>query len=265
MEGKIFKLDPFVEAERRVQSGLSRLPPIVSHFLGYRSLEPLPSPTWMVCLWSFIGAFGGIGILFAVFDYHGFLLDEHSTPGIVASYGASAILCYGAIDVPLAQPRALIFGHFLSALIGVIIQSIFKFSYYSLDSLNGGRKYDLQWLAGSLAVSIALVVMHLTKTTHPPAGATALLPVLDPHMISRKWMFLPLVLVSSLLVLASALLVNNIQRRYPVFWIVPIPKSAQASRTHDRDSTPSPDAAEVVHPPQKEVGNGLGDLEAART
>lgn len=147
------------------------------------------------------------------------------------SKGASAILCYGAIDVPLAQPRALVFGHFFSALIGVIISVIFDFN---LDQDEVPR---LQWLAASLATSIALVVMHLTKTTHPPAGATALLPLTEPKIWALRWYFLPVVLLSSALVLVSALLVNNIQRQYPKFWIAPIPPSPPAQpKDHQRPS-----------------------------
>ena len=33
--------------------------------------------------------------------------------------GASAVLIYGAMDSPLAQPRALVGGHFLGALTGI--------------------------------------------------------------------------------------------------------------------------------------------------
>lgn len=131
--------------------------------------------------------------------------------------GASAILCYGAIDVPLAQPRSLIFGHFFSGLVGVIVATIFQFN---LDDDPFPR---LQWLAASLATAIALIVMHLTKTTHPPAGATALLPCIDQHIWALRWYFLPVLLLSSAIVLVTALMVNNIQRQYPKFWVAQIP------------------------------------------
>jgi CBS-domain-containing membrane protein len=131
--------------------------------------------------------------------------------------GASAILCYGAIDVPLAQPRSLIFGHFFSGLTGVIIATIFQFN------LQDDPFPRLQWLAASLATAIALVVMHLTKTTHPPAGATALLPCIDQHIWALRWYFLPVLLLSSTIVLVTALMVNNIQRQYPKFWVAQIP------------------------------------------
>jgi len=130
---------------------------------------------------------------------------------------ASAILCYGSIDVPLAQPRSLIFGHFFSGLIGVIVATIFQFN------LQEDPFPRLQWLAASLSTAIALVVMHLTKTTHPPAGATALLPCTDPHIWALRWYFLPVLLLSSAIVLVTALLVNNIQRQYPKFWIAQLP------------------------------------------
>ena len=70
--------------------------------------------------------------------------------------------------------------------------------------------------------------MQVTKTTHPPAGATALLAAVNAEVYNISWYYLPVVLLSSMLVLATALLLNNIQRRYPVFWLEPaIPADAK--------------------------------------
>jgi CBS-domain-containing membrane protein len=168
--------------------------------------------------------------------------------------GASAILCYGAIDVPLAQPRSLIFGHFFSGLTGVIIATIFQFN------LQDDPFPRLQWLAASLATAIALVVMHLTKTTHPPAGATALLPCIDQHIWALRWYFLPVLLLSSTIVLVTALMVNNIQRQYPKFWVAQIPPPPPP---------PAPKDDQIQHskPPMAEDSsidtshNALRDLE----
>lgn len=156
------------------------------------------------------------------------------TSTLTRAQGASAILCYGAIDAPLAQPRSLIFGHFFSGLVGVIVKVIFNY-HFPADGEGFPR---FMWLAACLATSIALVVMHLTKTTHPPAGATALLPCVDPNIHALGWYFLPVLLLSSALILASALLVNNIQRQYPKFWIVPLPP-APGSLPKDQPSGPS--------------------------
>lgn len=63
--------------------------------------------------------------------------------------------------------------------------------------------------------------MQITKTIHPPAGATALLVAVDRDVEELSWYYLPVILLSSTLVLVTALMFNNIQRRYPVFWIEP--------------------------------------------
>jgi CBS-domain-containing membrane protein len=169
--------------------------------------------------------------------------------------GASAILCYGTIDVPLAQPRALVFGHFFSALIGVVIAVIFDFDLNE----DIGTVPHLQWLAAGLSTAIALVVMHLTKTTHPPAGATALLPCVDAGIWALRWYFLPVVLLSSSLVLLSALLVNNIQRQYPKFWVAPIPAPAMQTRESKESQHRGSTDLEMAKNSPSQSSNGLRD------
>lgn len=77
--------DPFVKAERLVQSALARLPTWLSRWFGFRGQKIDPSPTWMVCLWGSIGAFGGLGILFAVFGHTDYFTNR-LVPPIIASY-----------------------------------------------------------------------------------------------------------------------------------------------------------------------------------
>ena len=136
--------------------------------------------------------------------------------------GASAVLCFGAIESPLAQPRALIFGHFFSALIGVCITKLFSLMP------DQARFESLRWLAASLSTALAIVAMQLTGTTHPPAGATALLPATNDEVWHLSWYYLPVVLLSSTLLMCCALLLNNLQRRYPVFWVAPDPPAKLA-------------------------------------
>jgi len=171
---------------------------------------------------------------------------------LTSKQGASAILCYGAIDVPLAQPRSLIFGHFFSGLVGVIVATIFQFN------LHDDPFPRLQWLAASLATAIALVVMHLTKTTHPPAGATALLPCIDQHIWALRWYFLPVLLLSSAIVLVTALMVNNLQRQYPKFWVAQLPPSPAPKDDQHRHRKPPMAEESSVGSPQRT----LSDLES---
>jgi CBS-domain-containing membrane protein len=155
-------------------------------------------------LWSWIGGFLGIASVGLI---HFKLLDQTSLMMIIGSFGASAVLIYGAIRGPLAQPRNLIGGHVLSALIGVA-------AHQYLGSV--------PWLAAATAVATAIALMHLTKTLHPPGGATALIAVIggeSVHCLGYLYVLMPAGL-GALVLLIVALLVNNLapNRRYPEFW-----------------------------------------------
>lgn len=63
--------------------------------------------------------------------------------------------------------------------------------------------------------------MALTKTVHPPAGATALLAVVDDTLIHIGWFMLPVMLLGCALMLGVALVINNLERRFPVYWWTP--------------------------------------------
>ncbi|KUJ15844.1 HPP family protein, partial [Mollisia scopiformis] len=189
---------------------LSRLPLWLSRWLGYRASAPKPEPQLVVYFWSFIASFCTISILQAIFSYASYFRARH-VPAVIGSYGASAVLCFDVIGVPFAQPRALVGGHFISALVGICVTRL-------IEVRHDGQ---LLWLAGSLSTALAIVAMRFTKTTHPPAGATALLAAVDPNIHALGWYYLPVILLSSIVMLVMALFFNNIQRRYPSFWISP--------------------------------------------
>ncbi|KAI0265960.1 HPP family-domain-containing protein [Gloeopeniophorella convolvens] len=242
---------------QRPRNVLARLPRWASRWLGYRHAPPKPLPEYLVWGWSWIGAFCGLAVIMAVFGQaHTFTHHHPQVPILIASYGASAVLIYGAIDAPLAQPRALICGHFIGALIGVCIAKLF-------GMLPPARFEDLRWLCAALAGATAVVAMQITRTTHPPAGATAVLPTVDAAVGALGWYFLPVVLLSSALALGVALVVNNLQRRYPVFWLTPAkpPRpapppsaplgdlaSASTSAAPTVDGVPPPDAEKSAMP-----------------
>lgn len=139
------------------------------------------------------------------------------------------MLIYGLPEAPLAQPRAVVGGHFISAVVGLIVLEIFRSSGHE-NTTQDGISDSLSWLAASLATSIAIVGMLASKTTHPPAGATALLPILEPTIYRLRWYLLPVVLLSSTLMVLVGLITNNAQRRYPTFWWEPASSPAQPSK-----------------------------------
>jgi CBS-domain-containing membrane protein len=163
-----------------------------------------PAVSFSEMVWSWLGAFLGIA---AVGLINSLLLEGTDLTLVIGSFGASAVLLYGAVRSPLAQPRNLLGGHILSAIIGVA-------SYNLL--------HDQVWLAGAVAVATAIAIMHATKTLHPPGGATALIAVIGGksiHAIGYWYVLIPAGL-GALILLVVALLVNNIPktRRYPEFW-----------------------------------------------
>ena len=156
-------------------------------------------------VWSWIGSVIGIGLC-------GYLSSRYFEPRdltlLIGSFGASAVLVYGAIKSPLAQPRNLLGGHVLSGLVGVACWQMF-----------GGTA----WLAAALAVSFAIVVMLATKTLHPPGGATALIAVVGGqkiHDLGFLYAFVPAG-AGALVLLIVAITINNLSRnrKYPEYWV----------------------------------------------
>ena len=178
---------------------------IRDYFAKMRGISNSPPPVNLSeIVWSWLGAFLGIATV-ALISYK--VLDAIGLTMIIGSFGASAVLIYGAIKSPLAQPRNLLGGHFFSAVIGVSSYQLF---------------HSHIWLAAAIAVATALAFMHATKTLHPPGGATALIAVIggeSVHRLGYLYAVIPTAVGASIM-LAVALLVNNIPkgRRYPEFW-----------------------------------------------
>ncbi|KAK5789214.1 hypothetical protein VI817_008338 [Penicillium citrinum] len=110
----------------------------------------------------------------------------------------------------------------IACLVGVGISKLF--------ALNSNAENYTE-LGGALACGITTALMVLTRTVHPPAGATALLAVTNAQTVGLGWFLFPIMILGITLMLSAALLVNNIQRRYPLYWWT----SQPLSRRHDAD------------------------------
>lgn len=152
-------------------------------------------------LWTFIGSFLGIGII-------GFINSKYFTAYdnlfLIGSFGASSVLIYGVINSPMAQPRNLIGGHLVCALVGVTIHHLIPGEV---------------WLSAAISVSLSIVLMQITKTLHPPGGATALIANIGSPKIQALGYFYVLspVLTGVLILFFVAVLCNNAtsHRHYP--------------------------------------------------
>lgn len=151
--------------------------------------------------WTFISSFAGIAFI-------GLLNSRYFTATdnlfLIGSFGASSVLIYGVINSPLAQPRNLIGGHVLCALVGVTMHKLIP---------------NEVWLSAALSVSLSIVLMQMTKTLHPPGGATALIANIGSEKIKALGYLYVLspVLSGAVILLLVAVLFNNMtsHRSYP--------------------------------------------------
>lgn len=154
---------------------------------------------------SWLGGFIGIaaiGLLASRFYFEGTTLLFY-----IGSFGATAVLVFGIPLSPYAQPRNMVGGQIVAALVGVTVYQFLP---------------EPIFLSAALAVSLTIAVMHITRTLHPPAGATALIAVIGSeqvHSLGYLYVLTP-VLSGVLIMLVIALFTNNIPatRRYPQFW-----------------------------------------------
>jgi CBS-domain-containing membrane protein len=112
------------------------------------------------------GALGGaaaVGLMEAASAYSAFPLGY-------IPFATSIVVVMGSPEAPPAQPRALIGGHLISTIIGLLV----------VKSIGPGP-----WTA-ALAVGLSIIAMHLTRTFHPPAGIDPLIVVTNDF----SWEFL---------------------------------------------------------------------------
>lgn len=128
---------------------------------------------------SGIGATIGIGVL----AWAELLTSEFAM--LMAPFGATAVIIFGLPTSPLAQPRNVVFGHLITAFIGIFFTQFIGVTAFTL----------------ALATGLAVSAMLLTKTTHPPAGANPMLIM----MSGQSWSFLvtPVLLGAITLVLIA--------------------------------------------------------------
>lgn len=172
---------------------LRRFQPILPNLIGASLHQPHFSYTQI--LMSYIGSFLGIGALAC-------LTVSTGHPLIAAPFGATAVLVFAVPESPLAQPRNVIGGNCIGALVGIVLVQWF------------GHE---PWVM-ALAVATSIKLMQMTKTLHPPGGAVSLVGV----MTAASWSFLVTpVFVGSLIMVLCTIAFNNwfAGRHYPKHWL----------------------------------------------
>ena len=143
------------------------------------------------------GAAGG-ALCIGLMEYLSITADY---PLMSIPFATSIVLVMGTPEAAPAQPRALIGGHLVSALAGLLVLKLAGPS---------------AWTA-ALAVGIAIAGMHATGTFHPPAGIDALIVVTN----GLPWTFLiaPVAAGAILLTLCAFAWHNLVGRTaWPLRW-----------------------------------------------
>ena len=123
-------------------------------------------------------------------------------PMAAIPFATSIVLVISQPNAVPAQPRALIGGHLVSALIGLLV----------LAAAGPGA------VAAAFAVGLAVLAMMLTDTLHPPAGINPLLVVAG----NLPWSFMVApVLVGALMLAAFALVWHRfvLRNAWPERWL----------------------------------------------
>jgi CBS-domain-containing membrane protein len=146
------------------------------------------------------GIIAGLGAAIAIGVMEWFSLASRF-PLAVIPFATSIVLVIGSPDAEPAQPRALIGGHLVSTLVGLLVLK-----------LTGPNAW-----AAAAGVGLAVLAMYLTGTFHPPAGINPLLVISN----NLPWSFLLVpVLAGALMLTAFALIWHRWGRaNWPQRWL----------------------------------------------
>ena len=118
---------------------------------------------------------------------------------LIASFGSTMVLLYDYPESPFAQPKNIILGHFLTALIGIIFLNFVPLPIF---------------LNIPVAVGFGVMFMILLKVTHPPAGGNPIIVIIGS--VSFDYLLTP-VLVGSIIVVMFGVIINKFlfKKEYP--------------------------------------------------
>ena len=153
-----------------------------------------------------IGAGVTIGIL-AYITFQSILSDSIYGLWLAASFGSTVVVVFGYPDNEFAQPKNVLFGHLLCALIGILFVTLFKIS----------QDRSIFFLAIGLAVGIAVMLMMALKITHPPAGGNTIVVMLVQD--SFQYLIFP-IMVGAITIIIGGVIYNRfiLKKNYPKKW-----------------------------------------------
>ena len=155
---------------------------------------------------------GGVGAavtitILAYITFQSILSGTNYGLWLAASFGSSVVVVFGYPDNEFAQPKNVLFGHLLCALVGIIFVTLFKFS----------QDRSIFFLTIGIAVGISVMLMMAFEITHPPAGGNAIIVMLAQD--SFQFLIFP-VMVGAVTIIIGGVIYNRfiLKKKYPLKW-----------------------------------------------
>ena len=163
----------------------------------------------IICWPPLLGGIGAgitIGIL-AYITFQSVLAGTNYGLWLAASFGSSVVVVFGYPENEFAQPKNVLLGHLLCALVGIIFVTLFNIT----------QDRSIFYLAIGLAVGISVMLMMAFKVTHPPAGGNTIVVMLTQD--SFQFLIFP-IMVGAITIIIGGIIYNRLllKRKYPQTW-----------------------------------------------
>ena len=154
-----------------------------------------------------IGAGVTIGIL-AYITFQSVLAGTNYGLWLAASFGSSVVVVFGYPENEFAQPKNVVLGHLLCALIGIIFVTLFNIT----------QDRSIFFIAIGLAVGISVMLMMAFKITHPPAGGNTIVVMLTQD--SFQFLVFP-IMAGAITIIIGGVIYNRfiLKKNYPLRWL----------------------------------------------
>jgi len=164
----------------------------------------------IICWPPLLGGIGA-GVTIAILAYITFqsiLAGTNYGLWLAASFGSSVVVVFGYPDNEFSQPKNVLLGHLLCALIGIIFVTLFKIS----------QDRTIFFLAIGLAVGLSVMLMMAFKITHPPAGGNTIVVMLTQD--SFQFLVFP-IMVGAITIIIGGVIYNRfiLKKNYPLKWL----------------------------------------------
>jgi len=163
----------------------------------------------IICWPPLLGGIGA-GVTIAILSYITFqsiLSGTNYGLWLAASFGSSVVVVFGYPDNEFSQPKNILLGHLVCALVGIIFVVLFKIT----------QDRSIFFLTIGVAVGISVLLMMAFKITHPPAGANTVVVMLTQD--SFQFLIFP-IMVGAVTIIIGGVIYNRfiLKKKYPLKW-----------------------------------------------